>query len=80
MFEIVDSVGVRCSILNAVCMGTAHDQAWIVRESSVPSRLMHVYEHSYMAGRVGPAGLNFFAATQGHTIGVYSVRPLPRTV
>ena len=33
-----------------------------------------------MAGRVGPAGLNFFAATEGHTIGVYSVRPLPRMV
>ena len=29
VFEIVDSV----SILNAVCMGTTHDQAWIVRES-----------------------------------------------
>ena len=35
MFEIVDSVGVRYSILNAVCMGTTYDQAWIVRESEV---------------------------------------------
>ena len=33
MFEMVDSVGMRFSILNAVCMGTAYDQAWIVRES-----------------------------------------------
>ena len=33
VFEIVDSVGMRFSILNAVCMGTTLDQAWIVRES-----------------------------------------------
>ena len=33
MFEIVDSVGIRFSILNAVCMGTTCDQAWILRES-----------------------------------------------
>ena len=33
MFEIVDSVGMRFSILNAVCMGTTYDQAWIVRGS-----------------------------------------------
>ena len=33
-----------------------------------------------MAGRIGPAGLNLFAATEGHTIGVYSVQPLPRMV
>ena len=26
---------------------------------------MRVYEHSYMAGRLGPAGLNLFAATEG---------------
>ena len=33
VFEIVDSVGMRFSILNALCMGTTCDQAWIVRES-----------------------------------------------
>ena len=33
VFQIVDSVGVRFSILNAVCMGNTHDQAWVVRES-----------------------------------------------
>ena len=33
MFEIVDSVGMRFSIVNADCMGTTYDQAWIVRES-----------------------------------------------
>ena len=32
-FEIVDSLGMRFSILNAVCMETTYDQAWIVRES-----------------------------------------------
>ena len=31
VFEIVDSVGMRFSILNAVCMGTTYDQVWIVR-------------------------------------------------
>ena len=33
VFEIVDSVAMRFSILNAVCVGTTYDQAWIVRES-----------------------------------------------
>ena len=33
VFEIVDSVGMRFSILNAVCIGTTYGQAWIVRES-----------------------------------------------
>ena len=33
VFEIVDSVGMRLSILTAVCMGTTYDQAWTVRES-----------------------------------------------
>ena len=33
VFEIVDSVGMRFSIMNAVCMGTTCDQAWIARES-----------------------------------------------
>ena len=67
MFEIADSVGMRFSILNPVCMGATYDQAWIARESeaSDPRRHMRVYEHSYMAGRLGPAGLNLFAATEG---------------
>ena len=33
VFEITDSVGIRFSILNAVCMRTTYDQAWIGRES-----------------------------------------------
>ena len=33
VFEIVDSIGMCFSILNAVRMGTTYDQAWIVRES-----------------------------------------------
>ena len=35
VFETVGSVGMRFSILNAVCMGTTYDQAWIVRQSEV---------------------------------------------
>ena len=35
MFEIIDSADVLFSILNAVCVGTTYDQAWIVRESEV---------------------------------------------
>ena len=68
MFEIVASVGMRFSILLAVCVGTTCDQAWVVRESQ------------NLVGRVGSAGLKLFAATDEHTIGVYSVRLLPRTV
>ena len=33
VFEIADSIGMNFSILNAVCVGTTYDQAWIVRES-----------------------------------------------
>ena len=33
VFEIVDSLGMRFSILNAVYMVTTYDQVWIVRES-----------------------------------------------
>ena len=33
LFDVVDSIGIRFSILNAVCTGTTYDQAWIVRES-----------------------------------------------
>ena len=33
VFEIVDSLGTRFSILNAVCMETTYHQAWFVRES-----------------------------------------------
>ena len=50
------------------------------QRASLPHRHMHVYELSYMVGRVGPAGLSLFAAIEGHTKGVYSVRPLPRIV
>ena len=33
VFEVVDAIAKRLSILSAVCMGTTSDQAWIVRES-----------------------------------------------
>ena len=51
VFEIVDSVGMRFSIVNAVCTGTTYDQSWIVRESENlgSHRHMHVYLFSYMA-------------------------------
>ena len=78
VFEIVDSLGTRLSILNAVCMGTTCDQSWIVREfESLGSPWSCI---PYMAGRVVPAGLNLFAETEGHTVGVYLARPLPRMV
>ena len=60
MFEIVDSVGMRFSILNAVCMRTTYDQARIVRE------------FSNMAGRVEPAGLSLFVFDRGtHNRGAF---------
>ena len=46
--------------------------------ASVRRRHTLVYEHSCMAGRVGLVGLRLFAATEEHTVGVYSVRPFPR--
>ena len=33
VFEVLDATGKRFSMLNAVCMGTTYNQAWIVRES-----------------------------------------------
>ena len=82
VFEIVDSVGMRFSIMNAVCMGTTCDQAWIARElrASVLRRHMHVYELSYMAGRVGLVGLSLFAAIEEHTIEAHLVRLSSRMV
>ena len=80
VFEIVDSVGMRFSILNAVCMRTTYDQAWMTvreSESSILHRHMHVYELSYMDGHVG---LSLFAAIEEHTIEAYLVGLSPRTV
>ena len=83
MFEIVDSVGMRFSILNAVCMGTTFDEAWIVRESETLGSLRrhtHVCEHSCMAGHVGLVGLGVFAVTEEHTEEAYSVQSFARTL
>ena len=33
VFEVLDAIGKHFSVLNSICMGTTHDQAWIVRES-----------------------------------------------
>ena len=82
MFEIVDSVGMRFSVLNAVCMGTTYDQAWIVRESEkllVLHHHMHVYELSFMAVHVGLVGLDLSDVTEEHTTEAYSFRSLSRT-
>ena len=70
VFEIVDIVGVRCSILNADNMSTTYDQAWIVRESEcLGSPSSHACLRAFVhEGRVGQAGRNFFAATVGYTI------------
>ena len=82
VFEIVDSVGMRFSIQNAVCMGTTYEQAWIVRRSEnlVLRRHMHVYKHSYMPGRVGLVGPSLFAAIEEHSIEAYLFQLLPRLV
>ena len=66
----------RFSILNAVCMGTTFDEAWIVRESETLGSLRHhvrVCEHSCMAGHVGLVGLGVFAVNRGtHKRGIFS--------
>ena len=90
MFEIVDSVGMRFSILNAFCMGTTQLFVWEARmmkhglwENPTPSvlhRHMHVCELSYMAGRVGLVAKPVRAVIVEHTIEAYSVCLLPGTV
>ena len=52
VFEIVDSVGMRFSILNAVCMGTTYHQAWIVRVSETlgspsPHACLRAFVHGW---------------------------------
>ena len=56
-FEMVDSVGMRFSILNVVCMGTTYDQAWIVRESeNLGSPSSHAYLQAFVHGWTRWAG------------------------
>ena len=50
MFEIVDSIGMRFSILNAVCMGTTYDQAWIVGESETLGSSSHACLRAFAHG------------------------------
>ena len=51
VFEGLDATGKQISILNAVCMGTTHDQAWIVRESeSLGSPSSHECLKAFVSG------------------------------
>ena len=57
VFEIVDSIGLRFSILNAVSMGTTYDQAWIVNESeSLGSPSSHACLRAFIHGWTRWAG------------------------
>ena len=57
VFEIVDSIGMRFSIQNAVCMGTTYDQAWNVRESeSLGSPSSHACLRAFVHGWTRWAG------------------------
>ena len=57
VFEIVDSVGMRFSIVNADCVGTTYDQAWIVRESeSLGSPSSHACLRAFVHGCTRWAG------------------------
>ena len=57
VFEIVDSVCMRFSILNAVCMETTYDQALIVRESeTLGSPSLHAYLRAFVHGWTRWAG------------------------
>ena len=80
VFEIVDSVGMRFSILTAVCMGTTYDQAWIVRESdTVGSPSSHACLRAFVHGWTRWAGWPELVRCE-HRIEAYSVRLLSRTV
>ena len=68
MFEIVDSIGMRFSILNAVwAQRMIKHGLWESPRLSVLHH-MHVYELSYTAGLVGTVGVSLFAAIEDHTI------------
>ena len=57
VFEIVGSVGMRFSILNAGCMGTTQDQAWIVRLSeNLGSPSSHACSRAFVHGWTRWAG------------------------
>ena len=75
MFEIVDSVGMRFSIMNAVCMGTTYDQAWIVRGSeTLGSPSSHACLRAFVHGWTRCAGWSrLFRCDRGtHDRGVFS--------
>ena len=82
VFEIADSVGMRFSILNAVCMETTYDQAWIVRESeSLGSPSSKACLRAFVHGWTRWAGRSkLVRCDRGTHNGVCSVRPLPRVV
>ena len=79
VFEIVDSVGMRFSILNAFCMETISDQAWIMREFRDPwfSVITWLFA-SFRAGldTFGLGGLDLFTVTEEHTTETYLVQLL----
>ena len=57
MCEIVDSVGMRFSILSAVCMGATYDRAWSVSESeSLGSPSSHACLRAFIHGWTRWAG------------------------
>ena len=75
VFEIVDSVGKRFSILNAVCMGTTFDQAWIVRESEAHgSPSSHACRQAFVHGWTPWAGWPRLVRCVGgtHNRGIFS--------
>ena len=83
VFEILDSVGMRFSILNAVCMGTTYDRAWIVRESeTLGSPSSHACSRAFVHGWTRWASWpKFVRCDRGtHNRETYSVRLLLRTV
>ena len=74
MFEIVDSVGMRFSILNAAYMGTTNDPAWIVRESeNLGSPSSHACLQAFVHGWTRWAGCpKLVRCDRGtHTRGVF---------
>ena len=69
LFEIVDSLGARYSILSAVCMGTTYDQARAVRESeSLGSPSSHACLRAFVHGRTRWAGWDTQQGVFGSTL------------
>ena len=56
LFEIIDSVGMRSSTSDGVCVGGAYVQVWVERKSDCSSPSFHTRLQAFVCDRSRPAG------------------------